>query len=55
MYKIKHPKKRNSSLFMAVVPSGKTLVSILTSPKAVLDKLKKNGQDINNNYKINNN
>ena len=57
MFKLKHPKKKkdNSSPFMAVVPSGKTLVGVLTSPKAVFERFRKNGRDINKVYTVNDN
>jgi len=57
MYRMKHPKKRSkkSSPFFAIVPSGETLVGILTSPKAVVDRFKKNKGDARKIYRVNNN
>jgi|GEM_PF-4729774 len=57
MYKIKYAKKKNkkSSPFFAIIPSGKLLVMILTSPKAVLDKFRKNSHSQKNIYTLNNN
>ncbi len=57
MYQIKHPKKRSkkSSPFFAFVPSGNILVGILTSPKAIVDRFKKNKGDAKKIYRVNNN
>ena len=54
MFKMKHPKKKNGKI-MAVVPTGDTLVGVLTSPKAVLDKLRKNSRDMKKVYTSNSN
>ena len=57
MYKLKQPKnkKGQNSPFMAVVPNGKTLVGVLTSPKAVFDRLRKNSRDVDKIYSVNDN
>lgn len=51
-YSENHKKK---SSFFAIVPLGDTLVEVLTSPKKILDTLRKNSLDVNKNYKINKN
>jgi hypothetical protein len=40
---------------MAVVPKGKTLVGVLTSSKAVVDRFRKNSSDIRKVFSINDN
>lgn len=56
MSRVKYAKsKTKKSSFFAFVPQGDTLVEVLSSPKKVIDRLRKNSQNIKNNYKINNN
>ena len=56
MSRIKYASTNNKkSSFFAIVPQGDTLVEVLTSPKKVFDKLRKNSLDMKKNYKINNN
>lgn len=57
MYKLKQPKnkKGKNSQIMAVVPNGKTLVGVMTSPKAILDRFRKNSRDMNKIYSVNDN
>ncbi len=46
---------KKKSSFFAFVPQGNTLVEVLTSPKKIVETLKKNSLDYKKNYKINNN
>ena len=56
VYKLKQPKnKKKNSPFMAVVPNGKTLVGVMTSPKAVFDRFRKNSRDVDKIYSVNEN
>ena len=55
MYSLKSPNSKKKSPFMAVVPRGKTLVGVLTSSKAVVDRFRKNNSDIKKVFSINNN
>lgn len=55
MYSLKRPNSKKKSPFMAVVPRGKTLVGVLTSSKAVVDRFRKNNSDIKKVFSINNN
>ena len=56
MSRIKYAKtKSKKSSFFAIIPQGNTLIEVLTSPKKVVDVLRKNSLDVKKNYKINNN
>ena len=56
MSRIKYaPNKKKKSSFFAFVPSGQTLVEIASTPKKVVESLRKNSQNYKENYKINNN
>ena len=55
MYSLKRPNSKKKTPFMAVVPKGKTLIGVLTSSKAVVDRFKKNSSDIRKVFSINDN
>lgn len=55
MYSLKRPNSKKRTPFMAVVPRGKTLVGVLTSSKAVVDRFRKNNSDIKKVFSINDN
>lgn len=55
MYSLKRPNSKKKTQFMAVVPRGKTLVGVLTSSKAVVDRFRKNNSDIKKVFSINDN
>ena len=47
--------KKKKSSFFAFVPSGQILVEIASTPKKIVETLRKNSQNHKENYKINNN
>ncbi|MFQ5452873.1 MAG: hypothetical protein ACE5D6_01645 [Candidatus Zixiibacteriota bacterium] len=57
MYKIKPASKssKKSSPFFAFVRSGELLVTVLSSPKSVVECFKKNKNNIKKIHSINNN
>lgn len=55
IYSLKRPNSKKKTQFMAVVPRGKTLVGVLTSSKAVVDRFRKNNSDIKKVFSINDN
>lgn len=55
MYSLKRPNSKKKTPFMAVVPRGKTLIGVLTSSKAIVDRFRKNSSDIRKVFTINDN